>query len=87
MEAPATAAPLWQRLRKSVDEVGVLVTTQAAIDRLLSSLSGGRARLITYALMAQPVGASGGVASRRKASGRENGLSFCATSRAAMRAQ
>ena len=55
MTTPAT--PVWQRLRRSVGEVGLLVTAQAAIDRLLSSLTGGRARLISYALMAQPVGA------------------------------
>lgn len=48
---------LWSRLRKSVDELGAVVTTQHFIDRALSSVSAGRARLITYALMAQPIGA------------------------------
>lgn len=47
----------WRRLRERIDELGALVTVQLFIDRLLTLLSGGRARLITYALMAQPIGA------------------------------
>lgn len=46
----------WRRLRERIDELGVLVTVQSFIDRALSSVSGGRARFITYALMAQPLG-------------------------------
>ena len=57
MSLPATHA--WGRLRHSLATLGALGTAQLVIDRVLSRLSGGRARLITFALMAQPLGTGG----------------------------
>jgi len=55
MSLPATHP--WGRLRQNIATLGALGTAQLVIDRVLSQVSGGRARLITYALMAQPIGA------------------------------
>ena len=43
-------------LRLSCLEIGVFATLTNALDRALRAVSGGRARLVSYALVAQPIG-------------------------------
>lgn len=54
-----------QRLRALVDTLGGAATCLYLLHRLVSLLSGGRARLIAYALCAQPIG-TGRVAAMRE---------------------
>lgn len=49
---------LRQRIGNSLREVGLLGVLLLAIDRLLYGVSGGHARLMVYALVAQPIGAA-----------------------------
>jgi len=51
-------APLAQRLRRSIGELGWGGTLLRGLDMALRRLSGGRARLVVYALTVQPVGRS-----------------------------
>lgn len=43
-------------LYRSCQEIGVFATLTKAIDRTLRAVSGGHARLVSYALVAQPIG-------------------------------
>jgi hypothetical protein len=45
----------WSRVTKTFDELGGVDASLYYVDRLLSGLSGGRARLIRYYLVAQPI--------------------------------
>lgn len=49
---------LWARLRGSIREVGPVAALVIAVDRLLRLASRGHARLVVYALTAQPIGNS-----------------------------
>lgn len=49
---------LWARLRGSIREVGLVAALVIAVDRLLRLASRGHARLVVYALTAQPIGSS-----------------------------
>ena len=44
------------RLHRICQEIGVSATLINAVDRVLRAISGGRARLVAYALVAQPIG-------------------------------
>ena len=44
------------RLHRSCQEIGVSATLINAVDRVLRAISGGRARLVAYAVVAQPIG-------------------------------
>jgi hypothetical protein len=51
-----TSATTVGRLRALVDELGLVAASLYLIDRMVRWLSGGRARLVAYALYAQPIG-------------------------------
>lgn len=64
----AEARSLWARLCGSIQEVGPVAALVIAIDRLLRLVSGGHAKLVVYALTAQPIGNAAGPPLRASAS-------------------
>jgi predicted ATP-grasp superfamily ATP-dependent carboligase/GNAT superfamily N-acetyltransferase len=64
---PPSHRSIWQRWQDSVRELGLVGALKKGLDWALRSLSGGSARFITYALMAQPIGAGAFAAVRSDA--------------------
>lgn len=58
------------RLRRSCQEIGVVATLTNAVDQVLRAVSGGRARLVSYALVAQPINQPSSVPLRPSANSR-----------------
>lgn len=73
MNTPASTPTAWARLGRLRRELGTLELLLYALHRVLEAASGGRARLVRYRFVAQPIG-RGGVARVRADTGTQLAL-------------